>query len=177
VGEPLVIFMSDHGFHLADHGGLWRKMTLFETSARVPLIVAAPKVRPAVSPRLAELVDLYPTIAEFCKLPAPKKLEGTSLLPLLEQPDRPWKRGAFTVVARKNGKLLGRTVRTERYRYTEWGGDAKSAELYDHDRDPLELHNLAGHAAQAQKVAELRQLLHGGWRAAHPPAQSKKGGP
>jgi iduronate 2-sulfatase len=172
--NTVVIFLSDHGFHLSEHGGLWRKMTLFEQSCRVPLIVAAPGARRgAACPRLVELVDLYPTLAELCRLPAPAKLEGTSFVPLLHEPDRPWKKGAFTTVSRRNGKLLGQSVRTERYRYTEWGSQ-KAAELYDHQTDPQEFRNLANDPGHAQTAAELRRLLHGGWRAALPPARKER---
>jgi uncharacterized sulfatase len=159
--NTLVIFVSDHGFHLSEHGGLWRKMTLFEESARVPLIVAGPGVRAgAACPRTVELVDLYPTLADYCKLPAPKQLEGASLVPLLRQPDREWRRPAFTVVSRAKG-VLGRSVRTERYRYTEWG-DPGAAELYDHQTDPREWRNLANDPSHARTVEELRRLLRTG---------------
>ncbi len=81
--NTIVIFISDHGFHLLEHG-LWRKMTLFEEATHVPMIIAAPGApRGVVSPRLVELVDLYPTLTDFCKLPTPAKLEGLSMTPLL----------------------------------------------------------------------------------------------
>ncbi len=164
--NTIVIFVSDHGFHLSEHGGLWRKMTLFEESARVPLIVAAPGTKGGQScPRLVELVDLYPTLTDACKLTTPKDLEGTSIMPLLSDPNQAWKKAAFTVVQR--GKTLGRTVCTERYRYTEWG-DADQAELYDHQTDPRELTNLASSAPHRQSMADMRKLLGDGWRAALP---------
>ncbi len=169
--NTIVILLGDHGFHLSDHGNLWRKMTLFEMSCRVPLIIAAPDgQRGRQSPRLAELVDLYPTLTEYCRLPAPKDLDGASLVPRLSDPDRPWKKAAFTVVARgKNG--LGRTVRTERYRYTEWPGGG--AELYDHQSDPNEYANLAVDPSQQGTVEELRRILREGWQATRPPGKDK----
>src|SRR5207245_443357 len=87
-------------------------------------------------PRPVELLDLYPTLADLCGLKAPKDLAGASLRPLLENPGAPWDRPAYTQVAR--GKLMGRSVRTERWRYSDWG--KHGAELYDHDADPHEYH-------------------------------------
>src|SRR5262249_42891362 len=160
--NTVVIFLSDHGFHLAEHGGLWRKMTLFEESTRVPFIIATPRHKGGVPcPRLVELVDLYPTVTQLCGRPTPEKLEGLSVVPLLEDPNRPWKKGAFTVVARQKGQLLGRTVRTERYRYTEWGSP-QAAELYDHEADPREHVNLVSDPRHAAALTELRGLLRDG---------------
>ncbi len=172
----VVVFLSDHGYHLGEHGGLWHKMTLFEQSARVPLVVVAPgRKAGAASPRLVELVDLYPTLAELCGLPVPEDLEGTSLVPLLDEPERAWKKAAFTEVSRAFRRSLsepldltrmGHSVRTERYRYTEWFDG--SVELYDYEHDARELENLADDPTQGDLRRELEQLLHAGWNAAVP---------
>jgi uncharacterized sulfatase len=169
--STVVVFWSDHGFNLGQHGGLWRKASLFEECARVPLIVAAPgKRQGAASPRLAELVDLYPTLTQLCKLPRPEGLEGASLAALLDDPQQPWKKAAFIQVAHgREHEVMGRSVRTERYRYTEWDEGKQGTELYDHATDPRELTNLAMDPASASTVAELRQLLRAGWQKAGPP--------
>ena len=112
-----------------------------------------------MSRRLAEWTDVFPTLTELCGLPNPTRLEGTSLVPLLHEPARPWKKAASTVV--RHGKTLGRSVRTEQYRYTEWGS-AEVAELYDHDADPHEFTNLIWGGKQSPARQEMQRLLHGG---------------
>lgn len=168
--NTVVLLFGDHGWHLNDHLGLWRKMTVFEEAARAPLVVAAPGKKAGVGcPRLVEFVDIFPSFTELCGVPAPGWLEGTSFVPLLGDPQRPWKKAAYTQVIRPGG-VMGRSVRTERYRYTEWGNE-KVAEFYDHEFDSHEWTNLArkGDARSAKALAEAKQLLHGGWRTALPP--------
>ena len=113
---------------------------------------------------LVEFVDIFPTLVELCGLPERKVLEGTSTVPLLQDSKRPWKKGAFSVTG---SPIFGRNIRTERWRYTEWGPD-KVAELYDHKNDPSEYTNLARDPAFAEKVKELKKILHAGWKAALP---------
>jgi uncharacterized sulfatase len=157
--RTVVVFAGDHGYHLGEHGDMWRKMSLFEESARVPLIIAARGKRAGVtSPRTVELLDLYPTLVELCGLATPAGLEGVSLAPLLEEPGRAWDRPALTVV--RHGKVMGRSLRTERWRYTEWDRGKEGVELYDHDADPHEFRNLAGDSKHAAIQAQLQRLLH-----------------
>lgn len=154
--NTIVVFWSDHGYLLGEHGQ-WQKQSLFEESARVPLIVALPpgQATPGKTERVVELLDVYPTLAELAHLPAPATLEGRSLRPLMENPEMAWPYAAFSQV------LHGRSIRTEAWRYTEWGKDgAQGVELYDHLRDPREQHNLAAQPAQSKVVAELRVRLH-----------------
>ncbi len=164
-GNTAVVFRGDHGWSLGEHGQ-WQKMSLFEDSAQVPLILRAPgmKAKGRSSKRVAELVDPYPTLADLCGLKPAHELPRRSLKPLLNGPDRAWKRGAFTTVTR--GQKLGRSIRTERWRYTEWDEGKAGAELYGHDRDPREFVNLASDPAHAATAKELQALLRGGWKAA-----------
>ncbi len=168
--KTIVVFLSDHGYHLYEHG-LWQKMSLFENSARVPLVISVPGSKHAgqVSRRTVELVDLHPTLAELCGLTAPSNLDGKSFKPLLDNPKAEWDKPALTQVTRGTPTMtnaptvkptiVGRSMRTERYRLTEWNGGKNGTELYDHDSDSGELKNLANDAAQAATVAALRKEL------------------
>jgi uncharacterized sulfatase len=163
--STVVLMTSDHGYHLGEHS-LWQKMSLFEESARVPLVISAPGMKaPGKStPRVAELIDLYPTLADLCGLPAPADLPGRSLRPQLDDPQAPGKAVAVTQVVRGGGpnsktKLRGYAVRDERFRYIEWDGGKAGAQLYDHRTDPQEHKNLAADPAHAQTIAELKRHL------------------
>lgn len=157
-GKTIVVFVSDHGYHLGEHN-LWQKMSLFDGVARVPLIIRAPGSKGAgkASPRTVEMIDVYPTLAEYCGLKAPTELEGLSLKAFLDNPEAPRDRPAYTQVRRPMAD--GRSVRTEKHRYTEWNKGAKGRQLYDLDADPGELRNLASDPAQAETVARLSKLL------------------
>lgn len=162
-----IVFLGDQGYHNGEHG-MWHKMTLFEQSTRVPLLVYAPlrKGMGGVCRGLVEFVDIYPTLAEICGFPAPSGLEGISLAPWLDNPSRPAKRAAFSMVGRRvdrpmNNEItyLGKSVRTERWRYTEWDEGRRGVELYDEQNDPRELHNIAADPKYKLAVTELHQLL------------------
>jgi iduronate 2-sulfatase len=155
--NTVIVFWSDHGYHIGEHG-LWMKMSVFENSARVPLIFAAPgHAAGKVSSRMVELVDLYPTLADLAGLDPPKNLAGASLRPLLDNPDGERNRPAYTQVTR--GQQMGYSVRDERYRYTEWANGRRGTQLYDYQTDPGELKNLASDPEQADRVARMKKLI------------------
>lgn len=168
--STIVVFVSDHGFHLGEHGGLWRKHTQFEESTRVPLIVRVPGgMAGARTGALVELVDLYPTLVDLCGLPPAKGLEGTSFRPVLENPEVAWKSAVFSEA--KRNRTHGRSVRTASHRYTEWTPEESGPtenELYDLNSDPKEFVNLAGSAEHDEVRKQLAATLRAGWRAALP---------
>jgi iduronate 2-sulfatase len=139
------------------------KQTLFERSARAPLIVAGPGVsaKGRSSSRIVEFLDLYPTLAALAAVPPPAGLQGRSLAPLLKNPDAKWDHPAFTQVRRgpAASPYMGYSVRTEKWRYTEWEKGKRGAELYDHSKDPRELRNLAADPKHQKVVAEMQGLL------------------
>lgn len=173
--NTIVVLWGDHGWHLGDHG-LWNKHTNFERAVRSTLIVRAPgqKRKGTKSAALTEFVDIYPTICDLAGVRAPATLEGTSFAPLLNDPGRRWKSGAFSQYPRQVkdvGPVMGYSIRTDRYRYTEWvprngGGSYKEMELYDYKTDPKETANLA--AKNPAIVKDLSARLAAGWRAARP---------
>ncbi len=168
-GKTIIVFTSDHGYLLGEHK-LWQKMSLFEESARVPLIITAPgaKGRGKASAALTEMVDLYPTLADLCGLPAPSDLDGKSLRPQLNKPKTPGKDAVLTQVTRgkKGGQVMGYSLRTDRWRYTEWDGGKEGIELYDKKKDPHEFVNLARDPRYEKTMEQLRQKL-ADLRAAH----------
>jgi iduronate 2-sulfatase len=158
--NTIVVFASDHGYHLGELGQ-WMKQSLFERAARNPLIIAGPGVSRGVSPRTVELLDIYPTLGELAGLSLPPGLQGQSLKPLLKDPKARWDRPAFTQVLRggPDGSVMGYSVRTEQWRYTEWDDGKRGVQLYDEANDPAELRNLASDPKRARGVAEMRELL------------------
>lgn len=171
--NTIIVFWSDHGYHLGEHG-LWFKQSCFEEAARVPLIISVPGLKTAgqASARMAELVDLYPTLADLAGLTPPPDLQGVSLRPLLLNPTAEWSHPAFTQGQRADAP--GHSVRTDRWRYTQWDRGAKGEELYDQEGDPQEVHNLAALPKYASTVAEMKALL----QQAHPvPVQPGKAKP
>lgn len=179
-----IVFVGDHGYHLGEHS-LWGKTSTFEYDARVPLMIATPGMKAAgqKTDALVELIDLFPTLTAVCGLPTPAGLEGTSLVPVLSEPTNTVKTMAMSQHPRpayydreptKTPKSMGYSIRTDRYRYTEWRdwqtGETTACELYDHRTDTAELFNLAGNSDHAATLASLavalksqRPLVQPGW--------------
>jgi uncharacterized sulfatase len=152
--NTIVIFVGDHGYHTGERKW-WNKNTLFERSCRAPLIISAPGMKGGqVSRSLVEFVDLYPTIADLCGLKMPHAAAGVSLRPVLADPAASIKDAAFTLVTR-GANFHGQSVRTARWRFTLWSDG--QTELYDHDKDPEENHNVA--KANPKVVTELGTRL------------------
>ena len=167
--NTIVVLWGDHGWHLGDHGW-WCKHSNYEQATRIPLLIIAPGVtKPGTRTQaLAESVDLYPTLCELAGLPQPKTpqpLDGKSLVPVLGDPSHASKEAIFHAYPRnrqQEGAILGRAVRTERYRLVEWkkpgaANETAEFELYDYQTDPLETKNLA--SDQPEVVAKLRAIL------------------
>ncbi len=167
-----IVLWGDHGWKLADYGA-WCKHTNFEIDTHVPMIFSDPDHRSAAgkgTAALSEFVDIYPTLSELCGLPVPDHCEGTSAVPLLADPNREWKQAAFSQYPRRNQTVMGYSLRSGQYRYTEWiekdSGEVLARELYDHSSGPVVEKNLAPDPAHAQTVADLSAMLakgHG-WR-------------
>jgi iduronate 2-sulfatase len=188
--NTIIVFTSDHGYHMGEHG-LWQKMSLFEESSRVPLLIVAPGggspgsvVKTPVS-----LIDLFPTLAEMCGVSAPSNLQGQSLTPMLKDPSAAGRGWALTQVNRGGGgaraanarrnanarnaarpprRFFGYSLRNPRWRYTEWDEGRRGRELYDHEADPRELTNLAEKPEHAETVAEISKQLREAVKASLP---------
>ncbi|MDP6558183.1 MAG: sulfatase-like hydrolase/transferase, partial [Pirellulaceae bacterium] len=167
--NTVIVFWSDHGFHLGEHS-LWCKTSNFELDARVPMIIVPPGGRHAGSKTnaLVELLDLYPTLVDLCGLPQPKGLEGVSLKPVLDNPQATVKPAAFTQHPRPayykdKPQVMGVSVRTARMRYTEWRdfatGRVVASELYDHETDPDENHNVIASPPSVDELQTAKELL------------------
>jgi iduronate 2-sulfatase len=193
--NTVIVFTSDHGYHMGEHG-LWQKMSLFEESARVPMLIVAPgagNVGGVVSAPVSQ-VDLFPTLAELCGVTPPTNLQGQSLVPMLKDNAQTGRGWALTQVTRgggggqqknkkaveasgkssaapaNDGRYFGYSLRTDRWRYTEWDGGEKGRELYDHDTDPRELTNLADHADHSKTVEQLAMLMREAVKTTLPPS-------
>ncbi len=170
--NTIVVFWGDHGLYVGEHNWWGSKHNNYEGATQAPLIVSAPGMKSAgkVTRALVEFVDVFPSLAELAGLPMPDGLEGKSFVPLLDQPDLPWKSAAFSEYPMRSGSgiMQGTAMRTDRYRYVEWRdtkGVIQARELYDHETDPQENENVAGKPEHAALLKELSAQLS----AVHPP--------
>ena len=177
--NTIIVLWGDHGWKLGEHMA-WGKHSNVENDVNAPLILSVPGMKNAGThtDTLVEFVDIYPTLCELAGLPLPNHLEGTSLKPVLEDPKRAWKSAAFSQYPRNAGKtgagkLMGYTMRTDRYRFTVWVSNTDhtkvdAIELYDHQTDPQENYNIAKKPANAALVSQLMEQWHQGWQGAKP---------
>ncbi|MAS97249.1 MAG: iduronate-2-sulfatase [Verrucomicrobiales bacterium] len=153
--ETIIIFTSDHGYHLGEHD-FWAKVSLRDESSGVPLIISVPGKEPAVSDSLVELLDLYPTLSNLCGLPEQSRLQGKDISPLLDDPTVEVRDAAFSVAPMRKGFLL----RTHDYAYMQYEEDAsKGIELFDVKKDPDGYTNLAKDPEYADLVKEFRERM------------------
>ena len=153
--NTIVIFTSDHGYHLGEHD-FWAKVSLRDESAGVPLIISVPGKRPAVCNSFVELLDLYPTVASLCGLEVPDRLQGLDISTTLDNHDVEVREAAFSVAPMRNGFLL----RDKKWAYIQYDEDASAGiELFDMENDPQQFTNLAEHTDHKAVVERFRQLM------------------
>ena len=182
--NTIIIVWGDHGWKLGDHNS-WGKMTNYNIDLQVPIIVRYPgqKMTGVQTFAITELIDMFPTLCELAGIKVPDYMQGTSLVPVLNDPNLPWKKAAFSQfhrrprVAADGGRYMGYSINTAEYHYIEWftwdhvsgsKGDYVSAELYDRLNDPYESINVAQEAEYIDVIGKLSTQLADGWRKATP---------
>jgi len=175
--STIILLWSDHGWHLGDHSA-WGKSTNYEWSTRSPVFLYVPGIKETgkQTDALVEFVDFYPTLLELSGLKIPDYLEGTSMVPLLDDAFRPWKKAVFSQYPRSKkeyGPFEGYSVRTKDYRYTQWrkhsDGKVFFEELYDNRVNLLETKNVAGSPKFKDVLEKHRKILAAGWKSCLPP--------
>lgn len=170
--KTIVILLSDHGWHLGDHG-LWNKHSNFEQATRVPLIISAPGRNKGIIPiTFAELTDIFPTLCELANLSLPENLDGVSLVKSIDSPETEIREYAFSQYPRGND-IMGYSIRTKRFRYTIWmkkeftenipyeSSSVVAREMYDYDNDPLETINIVDDPLYRTDMEKLEKLFAG----------------
>lgn len=182
--NTIIILWGDHGWKLGDHNS-WGKMTNYNIDLKVPMIIRYPdqKNRGAQTFEITELVDMFPSLCELAGVDIPEYMQGTSFVPLIEQPDLAWKKAAFSQFHRRprhsaDGKrYMGYSINTKKYHYIEWytwdpqtgtRGELVDTELYDSENDPTETMNIARRKLSGDIIEELSQQLADGWHKALP---------
>jgi arylsulfatase A-like enzyme len=160
--NTIVVFVADHGYQLGEKGKWSKAGSLFEMGTRVPMIISAPGAQGngQASLRIVQSLDIYATLVELCGLKLPEGNEGRSLTHLLNRPDAAWQHPAYSVWSEDGETLHGVAVRTEKWRYAEFGPDGRNgAMLFDPHADPFEMKNLADDPKYAKVRAELSPLV------------------
>ena len=153
--KTIVIFTSDHGYHLGEHD-FWAKVSLRDESSQVPLIISVPGKKPAVCHSLTELLDLYPTLASLCGLKVPQRLQGKNIARMLDDPAHEVRQAAFSVAPSRKGFLL----REDKWAYIQYRENAAGGiELFDMEKDPKQYTNLATDPGHRQLVKEFQAKL------------------
>ena len=154
-GNTIVIFTSDHGYHLGEHD-FWAKVSVHEESALVPLIIKLPGKAPAVYKSMVELLDLYPTVSSLCGLQVPERLQGRNLTPIFDDPSHRVRDAVLCASGADKAILL----REERWAFIQYGKDAsRGVELFDMAKDPKQYNNLAADPGHQARVVELKAKL------------------
>ena len=179
--STIIVLWGDHGWHLGDHD-LWHKHTNFEQATRAPLIIAGPGIKAGKTNSLSEFVDVFPTICNLAGIAIPKNLDGKSLKPLMlkntasvkdfsiSQYPRKLKKAEMTKLGYTDSKMMGYSLRTDKYRYTIWMNNFTSkqtfsesqvytAELYDYVKDPLEKVNVVADKNYSKTSTELKSKM------------------
>ena len=174
--NTIIVLWSDHGWKLGEHNS-WAKQSNFEIDTRVSFIISGKhvKARGSTTDALVELLDIYPTLCDMANLQIPAGLQGKSLKPLLTKPGKEWNYnatsqfllGRFLVKDRGKDEKMGYSLRSDRYRYTEWYtwennkiGKYLDAELYDHSTDNKENQNISKNKENAKLIIQLSKKLH-----------------
>ncbi len=153
--NTIVIFTSDHGFHLGEHD-FWMKVSLHEESVRVPMIIKVPGRQPKVSDSFVELIDLYPTVADLAGIQSSKHLQGKSLVKTFEDHNHKVRDMAFSVS--QGGKSF--LLRNEKWAFIAYNEDmSEGVELYDMNKDPQQFNNIALDKSYAEVVTAFKKRL------------------
>ena len=181
LNNTIIVLWGDHGWHLGDHD-LWEKHTNLENATRAPLIIAAPGLKAGKSASLSEHVDIFPTICDLANVGVPTQLQGKSLKPIMQNNKASVKDFSVSQYPRKlskedmkkfgteSNKIMGYSMRTEKYRYTIWVNDFTTAdvfndkkiyaqEMYDYSKDPLEKENIFSNASYAKAAQDMHQKM------------------
>ncbi len=158
-GNTIIVFWGDHGYHLGEKGKWSKHNSLWEVGLAVPYLISAPGVSAdgQVCRRVVECMSMFPTLVDLCGLPAIAGHQTPSITPLLRHPSAPWDLPALSVTYQQ--KVLGRSVRTERWHYADWDEGRAGAMLIDTEKDPGERRNLAADPNYATVLAEMRRHL------------------